>query len=128
MSFKLITSPFNREFRESAVEKWVFLGGGIQKCPDWQSEIAAVLEGSEASAKKQDVPKEEAIQAAEEEAPAKVWTLEEVRGILAEKSRTGYRAEVKAILTAHGVRQLSEITDPEELAAVVAEAEVIGNA
>lgn len=52
MSFKLITSPFNREFRESAVEKWVFLGGGIQKCPDWQSEIAAALDshlGNDAS-------------------------------------------------------------------------------
>ncbi len=101
---------------------------GLRKLSADIAEIAAVLEGSEASAKKQDVPKEEAIQAAEEEAPAKVWTLEEVRGILAEKSRTGYRAEVKAILTAHGVRQLSEITDQDELAAVVAEAEVIDNA
>ena len=63
----------------------------------------------------------------EEEAPAKVYTYEETRAILAEKSRTGFRAEVKAILTAHGVKQLSEVKDPEELAAIVAEAEVIGN-
>ena len=101
---------------------------GLKKLSADLAEIAAALEGSEAPVKKQDVPKEEAVQATEEEAPAKVWTLEEVRGILAEKSRTGYRAEVKAILTAHGVRQLSEITNPDELAAVVAEAEVIGNA
>ena len=63
----------------------------------------------------------------EKEAPAKVYTYEETRAILAEKSRTGFRAEVKAILTAHGVKQLSEVKDPEELAAIVAEAEVIGD-
>ena len=50
-----------------------------------------------------------------------------VRAILAEKSRTGFRAEVKAILTAHGVKQLSDVKSPEEFAAIVAEAEVIGN-
>ena len=101
---------------------------GLKKLSADLAEIAAALEGSEAPEKKQDVPKEEAAPAPKEEAPEKVWTLEEVRGILAEKSRTGYRAEVKAILTAHGVRQLSEITNPDELATVVAEAEVIGNA
>lgn len=101
---------------------------GLKKLSADIDEIVSALEGSEAPAKKQDILKEEPVKAPETEAPAKVWTLEEVRGILAEKSRTGYRAEVKAILTAHGVRQLSEITDPEELATVVAEAEVIGNA
>ena len=81
--------------------------------------IAAVLEDEAPP----DVPAEEPAPA-----PEKIYTYEEARAILAEKSRTGYRAEVKAILTAHGVRQLSVITDPDELAAVVAEAEVIGNA
>ena len=75
--------------------------------------------------KKQDVPAApEPEQAAE---PAKVYTYEEVRAILAEKSRTGFRAEVKALLTAHGVKQLSEVTDPEVYAAIVAESEEIGN-
>lgn len=101
---------------------------GLKKLSADLAELAAQLEGTEAPAKKQDAPAEESAPAPQEEAPAKVWTLEEVRGILAEKSRTGYRAEVKAILTAHGVKQLSAITDPEELAAIVAEAEVIGNA
>ena len=64
---------------------------------------------------------------AAEEVPDKVYSLEEVRAILADKSRTGFRAEVKALLTEHGVKQLSEITDPKELAALVKEAEVIGN-
>ena len=55
----------------------------------------------------------------------KVYTYEEARAILAEKARTGFRAEVKAILTRHGVNQLSEVKDPGTLAAIVAEAEAI---
>ena len=62
----------------------------------------------------------------ETEAP-KTATMEEVRGLLAEKSRSGFRAEVKALLTAHGVEKLSEITDPVELGKLKAEAEELGN-
>ena len=69
---------------------------------------------------KQDVPAEEELKA-----PEKVYTYEEVRAILAEKSRTGFRAEVKAILTKHGVAQLSDVKDPSVFAAIVAEAEEI---
>ena len=50
-------------------------------------------------------------------------TYEQVRAILAEKARTGYRAEVKSLLTKHGVKQLSEITAPEEYAELLKEAE-----
>ena len=57
----------------------------------------------------------------------KTATMEEVRGLLAEKSRSGFRAEVKALLTAHGVEKLSEITDPVELGKLKAEAEELGN-
>ena len=56
----------------------------------------------------------------------KAATMEEVRGLLAEKSRSGFRAEVKALLTAHGVEKLSEITDPAELGKLLGEAEQIG--
>jgi len=64
---------------------------------------------------------------AAEPAPAlaKVYTYEEARAVLAEKSRTGFRAEVKAILTKYGVTQLSDVKDPNTLAAIVAEAEEI---
>lgn len=58
--------------------------------------------------------------------PEKAYTFEEVRGILAEKSRSGFRAEVKGLLAKRHVNQLSEITDPEELAQLVREAEGIG--
>lgn len=54
-------------------------------------------------------------------------TLEEVRKVLAEKSRAGFTDEVKAILTKHGAEKLSEV-DPTEYKALLAEAEVIGNA
>ena len=100
---------------------------GLKKLSADVADLAALLEGTEAPAKKQDDPVEEPAPAVTEEAPAKVCTYEEVRAILAEKSRTGFRAEVKAILTAHGVKQLSDVKSPEEFAAIVAEAEVIGN-
>lgn len=54
-------------------------------------------------------------------------TLEEVRKVLAEKSRAGFTDEVKAILTKHGAEKLSDV-DPTEYKALLAEAEVIGNA
>lgn len=59
--------------------------------------------------------------------PTKPVTYEAVRAVLADKSRTGFRAEVKALLTAHGVRQLSEIEDPAIYAELIKEAEGIGN-
>ncbi len=68
-----------------------------------------------------------------EEIPAKVskeentLSLEDVRAVMADKSRKGYTAEVKALLTKRGVEKLSDV-DPKEFAALLAEAEVIGNA
>jgi len=100
---------------------------GLKKLSADVADLAALLESAEAPAKTQDAPAEEPAPAAVEEAPAKVYTYEEVRAVLAEKSRTGFRAEVKAILTAHGVKQLSDVKDPDEFAAIVAEAEGIGN-
>ena len=78
--------------------------------------IAAVLEDEAPP----DVPAEEPAPA-----PEKIYTYEEARAILAEKSRTGFRAEVKAILTKHGVTQLSDVEDPQKLAAIVADVEEI---
>ena len=53
-------------------------------------------------------------------------TLEMVRLVLAEKSRAGYTANVRALLEKHGAAKLSEIK-PDEYAALLAEAEVLGN-
>ena len=53
-------------------------------------------------------------------------TLEQVRAVLADKSRRGYTAEVKALLRQHGADKLSEIT-PSEYEALLAEVEALGN-
>ncbi len=61
----------------------------------------------------------------ETEAPPKPEIpLEKVRGILAEKSRGGHTAEVRAIIKKFGADRLSDI-DPKDYAAVLKEAEVL---
>ena len=62
--------------------------------------------------------------AAKQEPEEKVLTLEEVRAVLAEKSRSGHTEEVRELLNKHGADKLSEI-DPAEYAALLAEAEVL---
>ena len=61
------------------------------------------------------------------EAPAldaKPLTLEQVRAVLAEKSRAGHTAKVKALLLKHGADKLSEV-NPAEYPALLADAEVL---
>lgn len=54
-------------------------------------------------------------------------SLEDVRAVLAEKSRRGFTEEVKEIILKHGADRLSGI-DPSEYESLLSEAEVIGNA
>ena len=54
-------------------------------------------------------------------------SLEDVRVVLAEKSRRGFTEEVKEIISKHGADRLSGI-DPSEYESILSEAEVIGNA
>ena len=65
------------------------------------------------------------------EAPAKKkpkleLKLEDVRAVLAEKSRAGHTAEVRALLKKYGAAKLSEI-NPANYEALMKDAEVIGN-
>ncbi|MBR0455081.1 MAG: DNA ligase [Firmicutes bacterium] len=60
-------------------------------------------------------------------APEKTMSLEEVRAILAEKSRDGFTAQIRDLLQKYGASKLSEI-DPGNYMALVADAEVLGNA
>lgn len=53
-------------------------------------------------------------------------TLEQVRAILAHKSRMGFTAEIRALLQKYGAAKLSGI-DPTHYGALVAEAEVLGD-
>ena len=62
--------------------------------------------------------------AAKQEPEEKPLTLEEVRAVLAEKSRSGHTEEVRELLAKHGADKLLEI-DPAEYAALLAEAEML---
>lgn len=53
-------------------------------------------------------------------------TLESVRAVLAEKSRSGYTDEIKALLEKHGANKLSEI-DPKKYKKLLEEVKVLGN-
>lgn len=53
-------------------------------------------------------------------------TLEQVRGVLAEKSQLGFTAEVRELIRKYGADKLSGIA-PEHYAAVLKDAEVLGD-
>lgn len=69
-------------------------------------------------------PKKEA--AKEPAAPKKEIKLTDIRGVLAEKSRAGFTAQVKELLTKYGADKLSAV-DPKDYEALLADAEVLGN-
>lgn len=59
--------------------------------------------------------------------PPKVITLEEVRAVLAEKSRAGHTAAIRDLLQKYGASKLSKI-EPQYYEALLREAEVLGDA
>src|SRR5574344_2689376 len=69
----------------------------LRKCVTIINEIVGTIESAFSSSTEK--PKEE----------KKSVTLEEVRSVLAEKSRAGKTAEVKGLLTKFGVNKLSEL-------------------
>lgn len=56
-----------------------------------------------------------------------VLTLEQIRAVLADKSRAGHTAAIRALLQKYGASKLSGI-DPVHYRALLADAEVLGNA
>lgn len=95
-----------------------------------QALVEAVSEGSteEKLPAKKAAPKKKTAEEPKpepQEKEEKPLTLEDVRAVCADKSRKGFTAEVKAILTKHGADKLSEV-DPAEYKALLAE--VLGNA
>ncbi len=61
------------------------------------------------------------------EKPPKPMTFEEIQTAFGMKSKDGYTAEVKALITKFGAKKLSEI-DPADYPALMKELEAIGNA
>ena len=72
-------------------------------------------------------PSEEAKETKKQPAATKEkLTLESVRAVLAEKSRSGYTDEIKALLEKHGASKLSEI-DPKKYKKLLEEVKVLGD-
>jgi hypothetical protein len=59
--------------------------------------------------------------------PEPKLTLEQVRAVLADKSRKGHTAEIRALLQKYGAAKLSGI-DPANYKALLADAEVLNDA
>lgn len=70
--------------------------------------------------------KQDAVEPEQAE-PTPFYTKEDVRGVLAAKSAAGHKKEVKELLEKFGAQQLKQL-NPKDYAAVMKEAEVIGNA
>ena len=88
----------------------------LKACGEALLRIAAAMEKSAVDEKADEPLKAE-----------KPLSLEDVRAVLAEKSRDGYTADVRALLQKHGAGKLSEVS-PAEYAVLLKEAEVLGNA
>lgn len=76
-----------------------------------------------------DLKKTEFKTAIVDELPEKVeksYTLEDVRGVLAEKSRKGHTAEVKALIAKFGGNRLSDI-EPDKYGDIIKMAEELDN-
>lgn len=65
--------------------------------------------------------------AVEKEEAKPVLTLEEVRTVLAEKSRNGFTAEIKELLKKYGASKLSEV-DSKNYEALLKDTEELNNA
>lgn len=120
----------------SRVSELSMLALELKKCGEALIGISEGLADMFGGAEEEKQPAKKAAakkKAAEESKPEpqpekeKPLTLEEVRAVCADKSRKGFTAEVKAILTKHGADKLFEV-DPAEYKALLAEVEVLGNA
>ena len=59
--------------------------------------------------------------------PQPALTLEQVRAVLADKSRAGHTAAIRDLLQKYGASKLSQV-DPNNYEALLRDAEVLGNA
>ena len=96
----------------------------LRKCAEQLTDIADTL--SELFSGKPEEPTPDPVE--EPEKPkAPTLTLEKVRADLAQKSRDGYTEQIRSLLQKYGSDKLSGI-DPKNYAALMADAEGLGNA
>ena len=108
------------------VSELAMLVDELKKCGETLVDISEGLAGLFSGSDEEKSAKMTTAKKKAEESKEKVVTLEQVRAVLAEKSRVGFTADVKAIITRHGAVKMSDIA-PTEFEAVLAEAEVLGN-
>ena len=116
-------------------EQQLNIGQALLKVADYAEKLIPLIrsigEGMIGSA---EAPKKVPKAAKPKELPApeapteeeKTYTLEDVRAVLAEKSRAGHTEEVKALITKYGAERLSAV-DPSNYAALMADAEGIAD-
>lgn len=111
------------------VSELSMLVDGLKKCGETLISISEELTElfSSVESEKQTVKKSAAKEKEPEPPAEKELTLEEVRAVLADKSRAGFTTQVKELLKKHGADKLSAV-DPSEYKALIADAEVLGNA
>lgn len=88
----------------------------LHSCSEQLSDIAAELEAMFSTA-----PEEVAVPA---ETPKPELKLEDVRAVLADISRAGHTAEVRALIEKYGADRLSKV-DPKNYEALLRDAEVL---
>jgi len=98
------------------IEELRTAAASINAAADW---LYQQFSGDEAAAP-------EAPAKAKKEKPKLEIKLEDVRAVLAEKSRAGHTAEVRALLQKYDAEKLSAV-DPANYEALMKDAEVIGN-
>lgn len=101
----------------------------LKKCGETLISISEELTGmfSSEETEKQSVKNKVSKGEEQKESAKKELTLEDVRAVLADKSRAGFTVQVKELLKKHGADKLSAV-DPTEYKALLADAEVLGNA
>ena len=110
------------------LDEMIACGEGMIKAANTLKDIFSSTEEAPAKTEIKTAKKATKQDAAEPEAakaePAPTYTKEDVRGVLASKSAAGFKKEVKEKF---GAQQLKQV-DPKDYAALLKEAEVIGNA
>ena len=101
----------------------------LKKCGETLIGISGELTGLFSSAEPEKQPSKKSAANKKEPEPSaeKELTLEEVRTVLADKSRAGFTEQVKELLKKHGADKLSAV-DPAKYKALLADAGVLGNA
>lgn len=96
-----------------AIEDLHKAAAAINDAADWLTQQFSGTTEPEIPVKKEPEPKHE-------------LKLEDVRPVLAEKSRTGHTAEIRELLKKYGASKLSAV-DPANYKALLKDAEVLGN-